>query len=253
MKEHIARIAAPDGVMETFVTQPDEGPEDGGPHPVVLFYMDAIGVREELKDMARRIGTAGYCVLLPNLFYRVAGIDDVLLDAKRIEVKGSAERERFWGLVRSVSNDRVAADTRPLLDYARSLDGAAPGPAGCVGYCLSGQFVYTVAARYPGEIAAAASYYGAGIVTDRPDSPHLLTAAIRAELYLAFAEDDIWVPDASVEALARCLEGSGVRHRIERYAGAHHGFAFPDRHCYDKAAAERHWERMLALFRRNLG
>ncbi len=249
MKEHIAPIDAPDGVMETFVTQPDEG----GPHPVVLFYMDAIGVREELKDMARRIATAGYCVLLPNLFYRVAGIDEVLLDAKQIEVKGSAERERFWGLVKSVSNDRVVADTRPLLDYSSALDGARPGPAGCVGYCLSGQFVYTVAARFPDEIAAAASYYGAGIVTDRPDSPHLATDAIRAELYLAFAEDDMWVPDASVDALARCLEGTAVRHRIERYAGAHHGFAFPDRHCYDKAAAERHWERMLALFRRNLG
>lgn len=249
MKEHIARIDAPDGVMETFVTQPDEG----GPHPVVLFYMDAIGVREELKDMARRIGTAGYCVLLPNLFYRVAGIEEVLLDAQQIEVKGSDERKRFWGLVKSVSNGRVAADTGPLLDYARALDGAAPGPAGCVGYCLSGQFVYTVAARYPDAIAAAASYYGAGIVTDRSDSPHLGTGGIRAELYLAFAEDDPWVPDTSVDALARCLEGSGVRHRIERYAGAHHGFAFPDRHCYDKAAAERHWERMLALFRRNLG
>ena len=249
MKEHIARIETPEGVMETFVTQPDEG----GPHPIVLFYMDAIGVREELKDMARRIGTAGYCVLLPNLFYRVAGIDEVLLDAKQIEVKGSDERKRFWGLVRSVSNERVASDTRPLLDYAQALDGAAPGPAGCVGYCLSGQFVYTVAAHFPGEIAAAASYYGAGIVTDRPDSPHLRTDDITAELYLAFAEDDPWVPDPMVEALAQCLEGSAVRHRIERYAGAHHGFAFPDRHCYDKVAAERHWERMFALFRRNLG
>ena len=249
MKEHIARIETPEGVMETFVTQPDEG----GPHPVVLFYMDAIGVREELKDMARRIGTAGYCVLLPNLFYRVAGIDEVLLDAKQIEEKGSDERKRFWGLVRSVSNERVASDTRPLLDYAQALDGAAPGPAGCVGYCLSGQFVYTVAAHYPGEIAAAASYYGAGIVTDRPDSPHLRTGDIAAELYLAFAEDDPWVLDPTVEALAQCLEGSAVRHRIERYTGAHHGFAFPDRHCYDKAAAERHWERMFALFRRNLG
>lgn len=249
MREHIARIDAPDGVMETFVTRPEEG----GPHPVVLFYMDAIGVREELRDMARRIGTAGYCVLLPNLFYRMAGIDEVHLDARQIEVKGSDERKRFWDLVRSVSNDRVAADTRPLLDYAAALDGALPGPAGCVGYCLSGQFVYTVAARYPAEIAAAASYYGAGIVTDRPDSPHLETGAIRAELYLAFAEDDPWVPDAAVDALASCLEDSAVRHRIERYAGAHHGFAFPDRHCYDKEAAERHWERMLALFRRNLG
>ena len=249
MKEHIAAITTPSGTMETFVTQPDEG----GPHPVVIFYMDAIGIREELKDMARRIGTAGYCVLMPNLFYRFAGIDDVHLDAEQIEVKGSDERKRFWNLVKSLSNAGVVEDTRPLLDYANSLDGALQGSAGCVGYCLSGQFIYAVAGTYPDEIAAAASYYGAGILTDQPDSPHLLTERIKGELYLAFAEDDPWVPDPVVAGIGECLEKSPVRHRIERYPGAHHGFAFPDRHAYNKAAAERHWERMLNLFRRNLG
>ena len=249
MKEQIAAIKTPGGVMETFVTQPDEG----GPHPVVLFYMDAIGIREELKDMARRIGTAGYCVLMPNLFYRVAGIDDVHLDARQIEVKGSDERKRFWSLVRSLNNAGVVEDTGALLEFAATLDGAGPGPAGCVGYCLSGQFVYAAAGSHPERIGAVASYYGAGIVTDQPDSPHLLTDRIDAELYLAFAEDDPWVPDPVVDALDRTLAASTVRYRIERYAGAHHGFAFPDRHTFDKAAAERHWERMLSLFRRNLG
>lgn len=249
MKEHIASIETPGGTMETFVTQPDEG----GPHPVVVFYMDAIGIREELRDMARRIGTAGYCVLLPNLFYRLAGIDDVHLDAEQIEVKGSDERKRFWSLVKSATNAGVVEDTRALLDHAKTLDDAMQGPAGCVGYCLSGQFVYAVAGSYPDEIAAAASYYGAGILTDQTDSPHLLTDRIQAELYLAFAEDDPWVPDPVVAGIADCLKNSPVRHRIERYPGAHHGFAFPDRHTYNKAAAERHWERLLSLFRRNLG
>ncbi|MCY4310726.1 MAG: dienelactone hydrolase family protein [Rhodospirillaceae bacterium] len=248
MKEHIAKIETSSGVMETFVTQPDEG----GPHPIVLFYMDAIGIREELKDMARRIGTAGYCVLLPNLFYRAAGIDDIHLDAEQIEVKGSDERKRFWGLVKGLTNTGVMEDTRPLLDYAKAMDGARNGPAGCVGYCLSGQFVYAVAGHYPQEIGAVASYYGAGIMTDQPDSPLLKTDEIRAELYLAFAEDDHWVPDPVVQAIAERLSGSSVRHRIERYPGAHHGFAFPDRHTFDKPSAERHWERMLSLFRRNL-
>ncbi|MYK59712.1 MAG: hypothetical protein F4027_14345, partial [Rhodospirillaceae bacterium] len=89
-----------------------------------------------------------------------------------------------------------ALDRRRRTGLPAAVATGKVGPAGCVGYCLSGQFVYTVAARYPDEIAAAASYYGAGIVTDRPDSPHLAPDAIQAEPYLAFAEDDPWVPDS---------------------------------------------------------
>ena len=66
MIEHHIDIPTADGAMNTFVVYPDEG----GPFPVVLFYMDAPGKREELHDMARRLASVGYCVVLPNLYYR---------------------------------------------------------------------------------------------------------------------------------------------------------------------------------------
>ncbi len=117
---------------------------------------------------------------------------------------------------------------------------------------MSGRFVVSVAAAYPNDFAAIASYYGVGIMTEAEDSPHLLMDRIRGEVYLAFAADDPHVPREVVDALPGVLEASGCPHRIEVYPGTEHGFAFPERAVYVKPAAERHWERMLALFDRRL-
>ena len=123
---------------------------------------------------------------------------------------------------------------------------------GCVGYCMSGQFVVSVAAAYPDSFAAIASYYGVGIITDAEDSPHLSADSIGGELYLAFASDDPYVPQPVLDALPGVLAAAGVEHRIEVYPDTEHGFAFPQRPVYRKAAAERHWERLFALFDRRL-
>ena len=70
MIEHEIDLPTRAGAMPTFIAHP----ERGGPHPAVLLLMDAPGVRDELRDMARRLATVGYVVLLPNLYYR-AGSD----------------------------------------------------------------------------------------------------------------------------------------------------------------------------------
>jgi carboxymethylenebutenolidase len=56
-----------------------------------------------------------------------------------------------------------------------------------------------------------------------------------------------------VEELRTLFERAGTTGEIELYPGVHHGFAFPQRWCYDKPAAERHWERLIMLYRRCLG
>ena len=96
------------------------------------------------------------------------------------------------------------------------------------------------------------SYYGVGIITDKPDSPHLNANKIRAEVYLAFAQTDAYVPDELLAQMEPMLKAAGVRSRVEVYPGTEHGFAFPLRTSYVQAAGERHWERLLALFKRNL-
>lgn len=229
------------GAMNTFVTHPEEG----GPHPAVLFYMDAPGKREELHDMARRIATAGYFVVLPNLYYR---------QAREFQMERTEDgMKRMFEMMRSLSNAMVVDDTQVLLDFVDAEVAARGGPVGAVGYCMSGPFVFAAAAAYPERFAATASIYGAGLVTDRDDSPHRTADRIQGEIYFACAEIDRWAPREQIEALEKHLAGTAVRHRIEWYPGVEHGFAFPEREgIYDKPAAERHWERLFALFDRNL-
>ncbi|MBK88285.1 MAG: hydrolase [Gammaproteobacteria bacterium] len=238
IEEHID-IETKDGAMNTFITRPDRG----GPFPVIVFLMDAPGKREELHDMARRIATVGYYVMLPNLYYRQV----------RDFVVGPETREVMFGYMNALSNDIVCEDVESLLKHAAQAADASDGPAGTLGYCMSGPFSFSAAAAFPDRIKAAASLYGVRLCVDTPSSPHLRADKVQGELYFACAETDDWAPPEMVQALDDHLAKAGVRYTIEWYPGTHHGFAFPGRgEIYDKAAAERHWSRLFALFARNL-
>ena len=249
MHEFESKITTPHGQMDTFICHPEEE----APHPAVVIYMDAPAIREELRDMARRIATVGYYVVLPNLYYRHGTEHTYGFDhAKTRQPDGQAHLKRMFELMTSLSNEKIISDTGPLIEFIRSDNAAKPGPMGCVGYCMSGQYVVSVAAAYSDDYAAAASFYGVGILTDAEDSPHLRASEIKGELYLAFAEEDEFVPPEIVRALPAELAKSGVKHRIEIYPDTGHGFAFPNRPAYHKVSGERHWERIFALFNRNL-
>jgi len=144
------------------------------------------------------------------------------------------------------------ADADALLDFADRDPAAAKGPIGTLGYCMSGQYAINFAARWPERVGAAASIYGVRLVTDETDSPHLAAAKCGAELYFACAEHDSYAPLEMVEALDQSIKARNLNAEVEIYPGVHHGFAFPQRPVYDKPAAERHWERLFALWKRNL-
>lgn len=247
MQERDITINTPGGAMDCFICHPEEN----GPHPAVIFYMDAPGIREELRDMVRRIATVGYYVLMPNMYYRTGIEGHYGFDLGRIR-EDKAELEKMFAVMNSLTNALVVSDTGPMLDHIRADPAAADGPIGCVGYCMSGRYVMSAGAAFPDDFAAIASYYGVGIITDQPDSPHLKAAEIKGECYLAFAETDGYVPDQVVADLPGILSAAGVSHRVETYPGTGHGFAFPQRDDYVKSAGERHWERMFALFDRRL-
>jgi carboxymethylenebutenolidase len=242
MIERDVDIRTPDGSMNSFVVHPEEG----GPFPVVLFYMDAPGKREELHDMARRIATVGYYVVLPNLYYRTT--------REFVMVRDEAGFKRMFEMMRTLSNELIVRDTAALLEFVDSEPQAKARSLGAVGYCMSGPFVLAAAAEFPDRVLCAASIYGAGLVTDRPDSAHLMASRVRGEMYFACAEIDKYAPRTQIEVLEAHLKTTGINYRLEWYPGAEHGFAFPQRQgIYHKASAERHWERLFALFRRNLG
>jgi carboxymethylenebutenolidase len=244
MIERTLEIPTRDGATITFICHP----ERGGPHPLIIFYMDAPAIREELRDMVRRLASVGYVVMLPNLYYR-AGV----LELGPFAGPGyEAARERMMGLMNGLSIPMVMEDTDALLAFADADNAASTGPAGAVGYCMSGQFAVNAAARHPDRFGAAASVYGVRLVTESADSPHLMAGKTKAELYFACAETDHWAPPAMVEALAGAMAALNIDAEVEVYPGAEHGFAFPQRAAYNRAAAERHWERLFALFARRL-
>ena len=232
-------IGSKDGVMNTFITHPEEN----GPHPVVIFLMDAPGKREELHDMARRLGSAGYYVMLPNLYYRRLREFDI----------ESSSREEMFEHMHSLSNAMVCEDVEALFHFAASDSAARDGKTGCVGYCMSGPFVFAAAAAFPDQIAASASFHGVRLFSDAEDSPHLSAGKIRGEIYFGCAETDEYAPQKMIDDLDHHLAETGINYRIEIYPGTEHGFVFPLRQGkYHKASAERHWERLLALYDRCL-
>ncbi|WP_334163823.1 dienelactone hydrolase family protein [Phenylobacterium sp.] len=245
MIEQTIDIPTKDGATTTFVVHP----ERDGPHPVILFFMDAPAIREELRDMARRIATVGYYVMLPNLYYR-RGVMEL---ADLPPLPEEAARARMFDLMGSLTIAGVMDDADALLDFADRDLAAGKGPIGTLGYCMSGQYAINYAARNQERVGAAASIYGVQLVTDQDDSPHLAAQRARAELYFACAETDRWAPLEMVEALDAAVKQGRARAEVELYAGVEHGFAFPQRAAYDKPSAERHWERLFALWRRNLG
>jgi carboxymethylenebutenolidase len=245
MIEQTLNIATKDGQMETFICHP----ERGEPVPAVFLMMDAPGIREELRDMARRLATAGYYVLLPHLYYR-AGRDAVY--GPDVLKHGSEEHQRMRAVRTKMTIPPVMDDVAAMLAFIDAQKEVKRGGVGIHGYCMSGPYALAAAARYPDRIAAAASFYGTWLVSDAVESPHLNLGKAKGELYIACAEHDDLAPLPMVEELKGLFEKSGAKGELEVYPGVHHGFAFPERWCFDKPAAERHWERLFALYRRRL-
>jgi carboxymethylenebutenolidase len=243
MIEKLLQVQTADGVMETFLAHPD----DEAGMPAIVLYMDAPGIREELYEFARRIATEGYCCLLPDLYYRRGR---VRMDLDNMTAEQGREMFSHMG---SLNNALVLADTAALLKTLEGESLVAPGPKGCIGYCMSGQYIMSVAGTFPDDFRASVSCYGVGIVSRKPDAPHLLAPNVRGEMFFAFAEEDEYVPDYIIPTLQEALDEHSVSYEIDTYAGTKHGFCFPERQgAYDEKAAEDVWRRSFALFERQL-
>lgn len=234
-------IESTDGSIGTYLVRP----EGDGPFPVVLFLMDAPGKRPLLHRMADRIASNGYSVMLPNLYYRAT-------PSFELDFSSDESFQRMVELTKFVGNRLIADDVGALLAHAADDPAADANRVGCVGYCMSGPFSIWAAAEFPQQIKAAASIYGVHLHVDGDDSPHTRLGEIEAELYVCAAEHDEYVPLDVIDRFEAALRTAGVRGRVERYAGTHHGFAFEDRPAYDAVADERHWAALLDLFERNL-
>lgn len=243
MIEHFVDIDTGDSTgrrMNTFVVHP----ETGGPHPTVLFFMDAPGMREEIRDMSRRLATAGYYVMAPQLYYR--WVDEYNLFE-------TGDRDRMFELMTGLSNEMVVTDSEALIAHAAADAAASTVAVGAVGYCMSGPFAVYLLGRLPDQVKAGASFHGVRLVADADDSPHLQLTNATGEVYVGAAETDHYAPPEMIDAFEAARVEAGCAGRTEWYPGTEHGFTFRERGpLYDKASSERHWERMHDLFARNL-
>ena len=240
--EEEIKIGTTVGVMPGFAA----APASGDPVPAIIFYMDAPGYREELRNMARRIAKAGYFCVVPDMYYRIGTLQFDLLN------RNDAMTKVIFATMDHLTNAMVVDDTACILAW---LDGQAKvkaGGVGCVGHCMSGRYITTVAAKFPTRIKAAGSLYGVGIITNEEDSPHLLLEQIKGELYYGFAEVDQHVPDHIIPKLRDALKKSGVKHKLEVFNGTQHGFCFSERQAYAPEASEAAWERLFAMWERQL-
>ena len=222
-------------------------PAGVGPWPPVIFYMDAGGIRPAVIAMAQRLADNGYAVLLPDIFYRYGAYGPLVPK----DLFAGDWRAVLGPMMATTGNDKAAEDTGAFLAYLDTRGDIAGSQVAAVGFCMGGGMALAAAGTYPDRFAAVASFHGGNLATDAPTSPHLLAPKLRAELYIAAAENDGSYPPEMARRLETALAENSVRYSTETYPAAH-GWMKPDFPVYDHDAAERGWTAMLALFSRNL-
>jgi len=225
-------------------------PQGQGPWPAVLVWPDVLGLRPAFREMGRRLASAGFVVLVPNFYYR----------AKRAPVvEGSfsyavaEDRAKLAPLRATVTAEGTARDAVAFLAFLDAQPQTAPQKkAGVQGYCMGGPMAFRTAGAVPGRIGAVASFHGGGLVTDAPDSPHLLLPKTRAEYLICVADNDDQKDPAAKDKLKAALDAAGLTSKVEVYAGAAHGWTVKGSEVYSEPAAEKAWAELLALYRRTL-
>ncbi|MGO9805039.1 MAG: dienelactone hydrolase family protein [Steroidobacteraceae bacterium] len=238
-------IKTPDGTADAYFVHPTDGV-----HPGVLMWPDIFGLRPAFKQMARRLAEAGYAVLVVNPFYRTKRAPT---SPQNPDFNDPPTRAALMGLMGSLTPETTVTDARafvawldsqPAVDHKRRM--------GTMGYCMSGPFTLRTAAALPDRIGAGASFHGGGLVTDKPDSPHLLIPKVKAAFLIAIASNDDQRQPEQKTVLRETFDKAKVPAEVEVYAGALHGWCPPDSRVYNDEQAEKAWSRMLALFKTSL-
>jgi len=244
-------IRTPDGTCDGAFIHPASGS-----HPAVVIWPDAFGLRPSMRDLAKRLATEGYSVLVPNPFYRVAKAP-VFEDISNFNFGDPAQRSKLTPLMGSINAEgaaeRDAAAFIAWLDAQSQVD--RNKKVGTQGYCMGGALVVRTAAAVSNRVGAGASFHGGGLVTTNPNSPHLLAPKIKARMYFGVAaNDDAQQPDAKTK-LKEAFDAAKVPVEVEVYP-AQHGWCVPDmpkqpsgQPTYNKAEAERAWGKLLALYK----
>ena len=243
VKESEVEIKTPDGTCDAHFVHPASGSAPG-----VLVWPDIFGLRPAFRQMGKRLAESGYAVLTVNPFYRTKKAPT----ATSTEFN-EATRASLMGLAGSLSEKTAFTDAKAFIDW---LDKQGPvdkkRKIGTTGYCMGGPLVMRTAATVPGRVGAGGTFHGGGLVTDKPDSPHLLIPKMKAHFLIAVAENDDTKEPETKNVLAAAFGKAKLPAEIEVYKGSMHGWCPPDSRVYDQALAEKAWGRLLELFKTSL-
>ncbi len=245
MIEQRIQVSTPDGVSTGLLIHPD----GDGPWPGVLHLTDIGGIRPAQHDMARRLAAEGYCVLMPNVFYRSG--EPPMFDAES-STNNELRMKRFQELAEPLTAEAEKSDASIYVDFLSAQEAAKAGGIGVVGFCFTGSFSLRTAAARPDKIVAAASFHGGGLLNDTPASPHLVLPRVKARLYFGHAVEDRSMPAEVIENFEKALAEWGGRYESEVYDGAHHGWTVPDSPVYNRPQAERSYTKLIELFAETL-
>ncbi|MCG6858290.1 MAG: dienelactone hydrolase family protein [Salaquimonas sp.] len=244
MAKQAIEIKTQDGVAKAGLFLPSGAPRAG-----VILFMDIHGPRPALDQMAERLTSEGYGVLVPDLFYRFGDYEQ--FDPKTAMME-EASRKVLFGRLGGTSQDMTIRDTGAFLDALG--EHGVTGKAAIVGYCMGGPRALNAAAGHADRIAAAASFHGGNLASDAPDSPHRTAASMKnMRIYVGAAGVDGSFPPEQAGVLAQALREAEVDHIIENYVGMEHGWCVPDNRVHNPAGAERHWRRLITFFDEALG
>jgi carboxymethylenebutenolidase len=242
MIERDVSITTKHGSIPSFLV----APSGDGPWPAIVLYMDAPGIREELRNIARRIAKQGYVCVLPDLYHRYGHLRFDI--PRRSEGMSAVIKAAYL----SLTDANIDEDTAGIIGFLEAQQEVRIGKIGAIGYCMSGRFVSTAARSFPEHFACAASLYGTRLVTDEPNSPHLDLSGIKAEMYYGFGTIDQTTPPDYIKVFTECLDKAGVNYSMDIFEDVDHGYAFVERPVYNAAAAERSYGEIFAMFQRNL-
>jgi carboxymethylenebutenolidase len=238
-------IKTPDGVADAYFVHPVKGK-----FPAVLIWPDIFGLRPTFKQMATRLAESGYAVLVINPFYRTQRAPTA---PEHPDFNDPATRQALMTLAGTLNPQTAVTDATAFvnfLDAQPSVD--KKRKIGTTGYCMGGPFVFRTAAALPNRIGAGATFHGGGLVSDTPDSPHLLIPQMKAHFLIAIAENDDKKQPEAKDVLREAFAKAHLPAEIEVYAGTMHGWCPPDSHVYDHDQAEKAWSRLLALLSSSL-
>jgi carboxymethylenebutenolidase len=238
-------ITTPDGQCDAYFTAPG-----AGRHPAVLMWPDIMGLRPAFRKMADRLAQSGYAVLVVNQFYRSAK-SPIIAAGESFDQPAVRDRIMPWrAALTAAATTSDAKVFLAFLDLQKEVD--TKRGIGSAGYCMGGPMTLRTAAAVPARVHAGASFHGAGLVSDAPDSPHKLVPQLTGGYLIAIASnDDARSPDDKVK-LREAFAAAKRPAEIEVYADAMHGWCVIDSKVYNPPQAERAWARMLDLFAKNL-